>query len=147
MNQRKQNPRRRRNIWIALGVLAIGVIAAAVVVGVILSKKHSSEESSSGSSSGGSSGSGGTSGSGSTNSATSGKTGSKIKMDDGTTFTYTNDFGGDWAMDPTSPFAAGGKAQTWSPRIGSEDWVWGEHIARGVNLGYVIVDEDINPEN
>ncbi|KJA23279.1 glycoside hydrolase family 5 protein [Hypholoma sublateritium FD-334 SS-4] len=141
MNQRKQNPRRRRNIWIVLGVAAIVVIAAAVVVGVILSKKHSSEESSSSSSSSGSSGSAGTSGSGSTNSATSGKTGSKIKMDDGTTFTYTNNFGGDWAMDPTSPFAAGGKAQTWSPRIGSEDWVWGEHIARGVNLGGWLVTE------
>ncbi|KAJ6630753.1 glycoside hydrolase family 5 protein [Mycena sp. CBHHK59/15] len=62
-------------------------------------------------------------------------------MDDGTTFTYTNDFGGDWAADPKSPFALGGKAQSWSPRIGSGEWDWGTDVARGVNLGGWLVTE------
>jgi hypothetical protein len=56
-------------------------------------------------------------------------------MDDGTTFTYTNGFGGDWAWDPKDPFQQGGKAQSWSKRVGSEEWDWGTDVARGVNLG------------
>ncbi|KAJ7133535.1 glycoside hydrolase family 5 protein [Mycena epipterygia] len=62
-------------------------------------------------------------------------------MDDGTTFTYTNDFGGDWAADPKSPFTMGGKAQSWSKRVGSEEWDWGTDVARGVNLGGWLVTE------
>ncbi len=96
----------------------------------LLTKNKNSDGSSSGSGGGGSGGGG----SGS-NGATSGTTGSLITMSDGTTFTYTNTFGGDWAEDPTSPFASGGKAQSWSKRIGSEEWVWGQDVARGVNLG------------
>lgn len=67
-------------------------------------------------------------------SGTTGKTGSLITLEDGSTFTYENNFGGEWAADPKKPFAGGGKAQEWSPRV-SEEWVWGEHVIRGVNLG------------
>lgn len=58
-------------------------------------------------------------------------------MEDGTKFTYQNDFGGEWAADPKQPFAAGGKAQSWSPRVSSdsETWTWGKDVIRGVNLG------------
>ncbi|KAJ3731452.1 glycoside hydrolase family 5 protein [Lentinula guzmanii] len=62
-------------------------------------------------------------------------------MEDGTNFTYTSNFGGDWAADPTQPFLSGGKAQSWSPRIGAEEWTWGEDVARGVNLGGWLVTE------
>ncbi|KXN84327.1 putative glucan 1,3-beta-glucosidase D [Leucoagaricus sp. SymC.cos] len=62
-------------------------------------------------------------------------------MDDGTTFTYQNPFGGDWAADPKNPFGPGGKAQSWSKRIGTEEWVWGQDVARGVNLGGWLVTE------
>ncbi|KAF8157928.1 glycoside hydrolase family 5 protein [Crassisporium funariophilum] len=62
-------------------------------------------------------------------------------MDDGTKFTYTNEFDGDWAEDPKNPFAPGGKAQSWSKRVGKEEWVWGTDIARGVNLGGWLVTE------
>jgi len=68
-----------------------------------------------------------------------GASGSTIKMEDGASFTYVNEFGGDWASDPTQPFAAGGKAQSWSKRVGTEQWIWGTDIARGVNLGWVRV--------
>ncbi|KAG7445616.1 glycoside hydrolase [Guyanagaster necrorhizus] len=120
--------RRKKILIISLCVLAVVVIAVAVPVATVLIKKkgHGSSSSSNGSSGGGP---------GSGNTATSGTTGSLITMSDGTTFTYTNTFGGDWAEDPTSPFTSGGKAQNWSKRIGSEDWVWGEDVARGVNLG------------
>lgn len=132
VQKRKQ---RKRLIWIGITILAVLAIAAGVVVAILLTRKGGSSDVSSSGGSSGSPSSGGTSGGTSNNSGTSGKTGSKITMDDGTTFTYTNNFGGDWAADPKSPFAAGGKAQSWSPRVGSENWVWGTDMARGVNLG------------
>lgn len=74
------------------------------------------------------------------NARTTGTSGSTITMENGTTFTYTNEFGGDWVFDPKDPFKGGGKAQSWSPRIG-EEWKFGEDIIRGVNLGGWLVTE------
>jgi hypothetical protein len=51
-----------------------------------------------------------------------------------TTFTYVNNFGGSWAVDPMNPWTTGGKAQEWVPSI-TEEWVWGRDTIRGVNLG------------
>lgn len=103
-------------------------------LGIALSRKGSASTSSTGSA-----GPGAASPSGSTtpssSSATSGKSGSIITFEDGTKYTYQNDFGGDWAFDPKNPFGSGGKAQSWSPRVGSEAWQWGRDIVRGVNLG------------
>ncbi|KAF8886220.1 glycoside hydrolase family 5 protein [Gymnopilus junonius] len=62
-------------------------------------------------------------------------------MEDGTSFVYTNTYGGDWAMDPKQPFAPGGKAQSWSPRVGQDTWVWGTDVIKGVNLGGWLVTE------
>jgi glucan 1,3-beta-glucosidase len=112
---------RRTKAFIGLGVAVAIIIAVAVAVPLAL-KKGSSKPSQQGGQNGGSG-------------KTSGVTGSIVTLEDGTTFTYTNDFGGEWASDPTRPFAAGGKAQEWSPRVGAEEWIWGEHVARGVNLG------------
>jgi len=123
----------RRLLWIALAVLGIVVVGAGVALGVTLSKKNSG----SGSGSSGSHSGGG----GSSSSALSGSTGSVITMEDGTKFTYKNDFGGDWAIDPKDPFGPGGKAQSWSPRIGKEQWTWGEDVVKGVNLGGWLVTE------
>lgn len=132
----KRKTRRKRLIIIGFVVITIIAAAAAVVLALTLGKKHSSS-SSSGS---GSSSSGGSSG-GSSSSSTSGKSGSIITMEDGTKFTYVNNFGGEWAYDPKNPFAAGGKSQSWSKRVGSEDWVWGSDYVRGVNLGGWLVTE------
>lgn len=131
---------KKRNIIIACVVLAVVAVAVAVALGVTLSKHNSNDtkSSSTGSSSSPSSTPNSTSsggGSSSKNIATSGTTGSTITAEDNSTFLYTNDFGGDWAADPTQPFASGGKAQSWSKRIGTEEWVWGTDVARGVNLG------------
>ncbi|KAJ7696686.1 glycoside hydrolase superfamily [Mycena rosella] len=84
-------------------------LAVAVPVALSASKKATSNSSTSGSSSAFDS-----------SGPTTGTTGSLIKMDDGSTFIYTNNFGWDWAEDPTSPFAMGGKAQSWSKRVGFE---------------------------
>lgn len=113
-------------IWIGVGALVIVVAAVAVGVALALTKKKGS---------GGSTSSGGSSGGTGSSSSTSGKTGSKVTMEDGSTFVYKNDFGGDWVMDPKLPFAAGGQAQSWTPRVGKDDWVWGQDVVKGVNLG------------
>jgi glucan 1,3-beta-glucosidase len=103
-------------------IMAIG--AAVAIPLVILHKKSGSSNSQ-----------GPNSGEPQSTGATSGGNGSVVTTNNGSTFYFINNFGGEWAYDPKSPFALGGMAQSWSPRIGSEDWVWGTHIARGVNLG------------
>ncbi|EKM79666.1 hypothetical protein AGABI1DRAFT_114151 [Agaricus bisporus var. burnettii JB137-S8] len=125
----KRSSRRRR--WVITGLLVglVVVIAAAITVPLVLTRKNSSNDNNGGSSSNDG------------NSATSGTSGSLITMDDGTQFTYKNDFGGDWVYDPKKPFESGGKSQSWSKRIGSGEWVWGQDVARGVNLGGWLVSE------
>jgi len=123
----------RKRIIVIAGIVII-IIAAAVAIPMAL--LHKSKKGS-----GSSSSSSGSSGSPKFNGATSGTSGSVVKTDNGSTFTYVNNFGGEWASDPTQPFGNGGKAQSWSPRIGGEEWVWGTDIARGVNLGGWLVTE------
>jgi len=119
-----------RTKWIIAGCLAI-VAAVATALGIVLGGKGSS-------SSGVSPGTDAPAPTGSTpSSSISGKSGSILTFEDGTKYTYKNDFGGEWAMDPKNPFGSGGKAQSWSPRVGSEEWKWGNDIVRGVNLGQV----------
>ncbi|KAG8901579.1 hypothetical protein FRB99_005212, partial [Tulasnella sp. 403] len=60
--------------------------------------------------------------------------GSKVTTDNGTTFTYTNKFGGYWYFDPEDPFNNGARAQSWSPAL-NETWDWNNDRVRGVNLG------------
>ena len=90
------NSRRRLFIWLGVGAAAIVVIVLAVVLPVYFTviKKNSS-----GGGGGGSGSSGGSSGGDSTNpesptGATSGGDGSVITLSDGTSFTYSNRFGG-----------------------------------------------------
>ncbi|KAJ7643673.1 exo-beta-1,3-glucanase [Roridomyces roridus] len=122
--------RRKKILIISLCLLAAVICAVAIPVALSGSKKKSSSSTQSASKNA----------SGKTG-PTTGTSGSLITMADGTTFTYTNDFDGDWAEDPTNPFSMGGKAQSWSPRVGSEEWVWGTDVARGVNLGGWLVTE------
>ncbi|KAJ8481292.1 hypothetical protein ONZ45_g15358 [Pleurotus djamor] len=139
---------RKRVITRAGVVLAIFlIVVAAVVVPVLLThylprRKHSGAQTS-------------TNGDGQTShgptagkdSPTSGKSGSVVQAEDGSTFVYVNDFGGDWAADPRQPFAPGGKAQSWSKRVGSEEWIWGTDQVRGVNLGgWLVTEPFIVPE-
>ncbi|RDB14918.1 putative glucan 1,3-beta-glucosidase D [Hypsizygus marmoreus] len=138
--------RTKKIVLISILTLAIlAVVAIAVAVPLVLTRKKNNDSESSSSNSPSSPtdhpSSDGGGGGGKNTVATTGETGSKFVLDDGTNFTYVNNFGGDWAWDPEHPFAAGGKAQSWSKRVGGEEWVWGKDMARGVNLGGWLVTE------
>ena len=124
-------------IWIGVGALIFAAAAAAVVVAVVLTRNKGSAASSNGGNggNGGSGGGSGGKGGGSGSTLISGITGSKVTTDNGSTFIYTNDFGGEWVFDPKNPFGPGGQAQNWTPRVGQDDWVWGQDVVKGVNLG------------
>ena len=112
----------KKGTLIILGLALLAIFAAAIAIPIIITREKNNHHSSSG-------------GHETNTAATSGGNGSVITLDDGSTFVYLNSFGGDWAFDPHNPFGPGGKAQNWSKRIGSDDWVWGTDTARGVNLG------------
>lgn len=123
--------RRRQRRWILLGLVVFFVVAAAVAVpvGVIFGRKDSS--SGSGGSSGGSSGGGAAGGK---NGATSGGDGSTVTAEDGSTFTYSNPFGGIWVDDPNDPFTGSAFPNSWTPPLNTS-WTWGVDRLYGVNLG------------
>ncbi|GLB35077.1 putative glycoside hydrolase family 5 protein [Lyophyllum shimeji] len=66
--------------------------------------------------------------------AVTGGDGSTITMEDGTTFTYRNPFGGYWYWDENDPFNNGARAQSWSPAL-NETFRYGVDQIRGVNIG------------
>lgn len=47
----------------------------------------------------------------------SGGDGSTVTMEDGTTFTYHNPYGGSWYYNPSDPFNNGAQAQSWTPPL------------------------------
>jgi glucan 1,3-beta-glucosidase len=59
-----------------------------------------------------------------------GADGSVITMEDGTTFTYKNPFGGYWYFDDEDPFNNGAKAQSWTPAL-NETFNYGTDQIRG----------------
>ncbi|TFK51805.1 glycoside hydrolase family 5 protein [Heliocybe sulcata] len=140
-------PRQRsRAKMILLGVLGglaalILIVVLAVYFGVVKKNddKTTNGDSASGSKGTGSSGGGGTGGS-TANLVVTGGDGSKVTMDDGTTFTYQNSFGGYWYWDPSDPFNNGARAQSWSPAL-NETFNWGIDKVRGVNIGGWLVTE------
>ncbi|WVQ79932.1 hypothetical protein IAT38_002033 [Cryptococcus sp. DSM 104549] len=71
---------------------------------------------------------------------TTGTMGSLITMDDGTTFTYENTFGGKWVWDAADPFNNEAQVNSWTPAL-NQNWTWGKDKAFGVNLGGWLVTE------
>lgn len=124
-------PPKRSKRGIIIGAIIAGlVIAVAVVVALYFTviKKHSSGSTSSGSSSGSSSSSSGSSGNPTSNLVKSGGDGSTITMDDGSTMTYSNKFGGTWYYDPADPFNNSAQANSWTPPL-SQPFQYGiDHI-------------------
>ncbi|KAH9936894.1 glycoside hydrolase [Epithele typhae] len=137
-------PRRTLKKWLLIGgAAAIAIFLAVFLPLFFLVIRKSS----------GSSGSGGNSGSNpgpssnpeSPTGATSGTDGSVIEMADGTTFTYTNPFGGVWVSDPTNPFNNSARAQSFTPAL-NEPWDYTKDQIRGVNLGgWLVVEPFIVP--
>jgi glucan 1,3-beta-glucosidase len=129
----KQSSTRKRQILLAAVVFTLVAIAA-VVASILLSSPKTFHLASPPPSQQ-SSGPGGTYRPSGTTGATSGGNGSTVTKDNGNTFVCINNVGRDRVVDPTKPFAPGGRAQRWSPRVGHETWVGGQNVARGVNLG------------
>ncbi|KAF9030182.1 putative ectomycorrhiza-upregulated exo-beta-1,3-glucanase GH5 [Hymenopellis radicata] len=165
---------KRPVFWIGLAA-AVVVVVLAVALPVTLIKKNDNTSSSSGASTGdgdsGGGSSGGSSGSGNggdspgTSVAITGGDGSKVTMEDGTTFTYENKFGGYckslfawssglfWAdaecwegvYDKSDPYNDGAKPNSWTPAL-NETWTWGKDRAYGVNLGgWFVLEPFITP--
>ncbi|KIJ69590.1 glycoside hydrolase family 5 protein [Hydnomerulius pinastri MD-312] len=73
-------------------------------------------------------------GSSGTLAAVTGGDGSKITTEDGTTFTYSNPFGGTWYWDPNDPFNNNAQANSWTPPL-NQTFKFGTDRIFGVNLG------------
>lgn len=122
---------RKKWFLVSSAILAAVVVAVAVGVYFAVSKKggksedDSSDQSDSGNSDNSDSGGGST-----VRTVVTGGDGSTITMDDGSTFTYSNSFGGYWYFDPKDPFNNGARAQSWSPAL-NETFKYGEDIIRG----------------
>jgi glucan 1,3-beta-glucosidase len=56
--------------------------------------------------------------------------GSTVTMDNGTTFTYNNSFGGYWYYNPADPFNNAARAQSWVPAL-NETFQFGSDRIRG----------------
>jgi glucan 1,3-beta-glucosidase len=56
--------------------------------------------------------------------------GSTVTMEDGTTFTYSNPFGGSWYYNPNDPFNNAAQAQSWSPPL-NQTFNYGSDRIRG----------------
>jgi cytoskeletal protein RodZ len=112
--------KKRLVMWGALAALAAVIIAVAVAVPVVVTRNNKSSSSPSSSGPDGDSGSGGGSGGNdhpTPTGATSGGDGSEVTMEDGTTFTYVNKFGGYWVSDPKSPFDNSARPNEWTPPL------------------------------
>ncbi|WVW84155.1 hypothetical protein I302_106184 [Kwoniella bestiolae CBS 10118] len=143
------SPKKKRSKKLLLAGACVGLlalIALAVGLGVGLTRK-STKDGSSSSSEDGQAGNEGdskshsgtgtaTASSTATPSATptSGTRGSLVTLDDGTTMTYDNPFGGEWHWDEANPFNSSARANSWSPRL-NEPWDFAKNRIYGVNLG------------
>lgn len=73
---------------------------------------------------------------------TSGSDGSVIRMENGTTFTYVNTFGGQWRSGLTDN---GAQAQSYTPPM-NESWDYAKNPILGVNLGgWLVIEPFIVP--
>jgi glucan 1,3-beta-glucosidase len=105
----------KRGLIIGGAILAAVIVLVAVVVPVYLTviKPKSSSNGAVGTSSGSPANPTSTAQPGSTTVVTGGD-GSKITTEDGTTFTYSNPFGGTWYWNPKDPFNNDAQAQSWT---------------------------------
>ncbi|KAL0946390.1 hypothetical protein HGRIS_012619 [Hohenbuehelia grisea] len=145
------SPRRRKRLPLILGVIA-GLIALILIIVLpvyftVIKPKNNVNTAAASPASSGSSSDSGNSGSGNsepgkpaTAAAFTGGDGSTIIKEDGSTFTYSNKFGGFWVSDPKDPFNNGARPNSWTPPL-NQSWTWGKDRVFGVNLGGLFVLE------
>lgn len=121
-----------RRIIILVAVVILIVIAIAVFIPIyfVISKRSSRATDGSQPSSESEAGPSATSTVPKQKVAVTGGDGSLITMEDGTTFTYRNPFGGFWYWDENDPFNNGAKAQSWTPAL-NETFNYGIDKIRG----------------
>jgi glucan 1,3-beta-glucosidase len=129
----KANRSRRKNgrvLFISLCalILVIAAVVLAVYFGAIRNRKVNSRPDSSQSAP---SGSPSSSGHPPGNSGIIyGGDGTVVTTENGSTFTYSNKFGGYFVVDPDDPFNNNARAQSWSPPL-NQSWQWGTDVVRG----------------
>ncbi|KAI0035937.1 glycoside hydrolase family 5 protein [Vararia minispora EC-137] len=138
----------RRRFFVLAAIAALVLLVAAVIIPVYFTviRKPSDRSASAGSSSGSSNSStSGSSGNSNPKSAVAitGGDGSTVTMDNGSTFTYHNSFGGRWYWDANDPFNNGAQPQSWSPAL-NETFQYGVDRIYGVNLGGWLVTEPLS---
>jgi glucan 1,3-beta-glucosidase len=123
--------RRNTIILSAIGGLILLIIAVVLPV-YFLAIKHTSNNSATQQSHGttATAPSATSSSSSKTKNLITGGDGSTVKMEDGTTFTYQNAFGGRWYYDPNDPFNNGAQAQSWTPAL-NQTFKYGSDRIRG----------------
>ena len=122
-----QKTSKRRTLLVGGIIAAIIILIIVIAVPVALSRKHGTTASNAIAPS---SSSGESPASVLNGAVVSGGDGSQVTMDDGSTFTYTNPFGGYWYQDPNSPFTNAAKAQSWTPAL-NETFNYGVDKIRG----------------
>lgn len=116
---------------IIIGAIAVGVIVVAIAIIVALYFTVIKKDGNTSSGIGGSDGNNddgnnnGNNTTPSTNILKSGGDGSNITLEDGTTMTYSNKFGGTWYWDPDEPFNNNAQAQSWTPPL-NQSFKWGQ---------------------
>lgn len=121
-----------RKVLIAAIIVALALIIAAVVIPLylfVIKPSHSNNTAKATTSSNAPSPSTSVS-SGGTNVRVTGGNGSVITLENGTTFTYQNNFGGYWYWDTKDPLNQSARAQSWSPAL-NETFNYGVDQVRG----------------
>lgn len=131
------SPKSKRKVLLIAGAAVAAVIVIVIAIGVYFGvvKSHKNASTASDAATGASSTNSGSSSSGNSGSskntlAITGGDGSTVTMEDGTTFTYNNPFGGTWYWDINDPFNNGAQAQSWSPAL-NETFNYGIDRIRG----------------
>ncbi|TFK32824.1 glycoside hydrolase superfamily [Crucibulum laeve] len=146
---RKGVTRKRKLLIAGLVLLLLLIIFLAVFLPILFLVIRKNNQTAAGGGKGGGGGGGG-GGNGknpaSPSGAISGGDGSTVVLANGTSFVYSNSFGGFWHQDPNDPFATLAQPNSWTPPLNTT-WRWGVDRIYGVNLGGLFVLEPfISPD-
>jgi glucan 1,3-beta-glucosidase len=110
----------KRKVFILAIIAGLILLILAVVIPLyfaVFKPKHGVSGSTGGTSSPGQPGKPTTSGGKPVAALITGGDGSTVTRDDGSTFTYSNKFGGTWYYDPSNPMQNSAQAQSWTPPL------------------------------
>lgn len=121
------SPAWRRRVWIFVVAGVIIVVAAIAIPVVLVSRNNTNDNNSNNSNNSENDTSGQTSAPEPSSTpvtpqaAITGGDGSEVTTEDGTKFTYVNQFGGYWVSDPDNPWNDGARPNSWTPAL-NESW-------------------------